>query len=183
MAFTTSAKLPAVSVTPGTARECAAHAGLVSPLSVVNGFHWLSSGSTSFARGLNDTPKIVAVGAFALVPAGMSTTDVLLTVALAMAIGLLVGGLRVARRLGEGVVRISHVEGLKANLTTSVLVGLGATQGLPMSTTHISTGAIAGAAGREVARLNLKTLRDFAIAWTVTPVVAGLIAVAVFLLA
>ncbi|MFY9808566.1 MAG: inorganic phosphate transporter, partial [Pseudonocardiaceae bacterium] len=60
---------------------------------------------------------------------------------------------------------------------------LGATQGLPMSTTHVSTGAIAGAAGRDVARLNRTTLRDFAIAWTVTPIVAALIAVVVYLLA
>lgn len=78
---------------------------------------------------------------------------------------------------------MSHVEGFKANLTISVLVGLGATQGLPMSTTHVSTGAIAGAAGRELARLNRKTLRDFAIAWTVTPAVAAVVAVIVFLLA
>lgn len=113
----------------------------------------------------------------------MSITGVLLTVALAMAVGSLVGGLRVAQRLGEGVVQMSHIEGFKANLTTSVLVGLGATQGLPMSTTHVSTGAIAGAAGRDVARLNRKTLRDFAIAWTVTPIVAAVIAIAVFLLA
>ncbi|MGB8961306.1 MAG: inorganic phosphate transporter [Pseudonocardiaceae bacterium] len=183
MAFTTSVGLPVVSVTSGSAQECAAHAGQVNMLAVVNALHWLSSGATSFARGLNDTPKIVAIGAFALVPAGMSTTGVLLTVALAMAVGSLVGGLRVAKRLGEGVVRMSHVEGFKANLTTSVLVGLGATQGLPMSTTHVSTGAIAGAAGRDVARLNRKTLRDFAIAWTVTPIVAALIAVVVYLLA
>jgi inorganic phosphate transporter, PiT family len=183
VAFTTSTGPPVVSVTSGRTQDCSAHASRLRPLSVVNGLHWLSSGATSFARGLNDTPKIVAIGAFALVPAGMTSTGVLLTVALAMAVGSVAGGLRVAQRLGEGVVRMSHVEGLKANLTTSVLVGLGATQGLPMSTTHVSTGAIAGAAGREVARLNRKTLRDFAIAWTVTPVVAGLIAVVVFLLA
>ncbi len=182
MAFTSTGP-PAVSVTSGRTQDCPAHASRLRPLSVLNGLHWLSSGATSFARGLNDTPKIVAIGAFALVPAGMPTTGVLLTVALAMAVGSVAGGLRVARRLGEGVVRMSHIEGFKANLTTSVLVGLGATQGLPMSTTHVSTGAIAGAAGREVARLNRKTLRDFAIAWTVTPVVAGVIAVVVFLLA
>lgn len=90
----------------GSAGDCAAHAGRVSPLSVVKGVHWLSSGATSIARGLSDTPKIVAIGAFALVPAGMSTTGVLLIVALAMVAGSLVGGLRVARRLGEGVVRM-----------------------------------------------------------------------------
>jgi inorganic phosphate transporter, PiT family len=94
-----------------------------------------------------------------------------------------VGGLRIARRLGEGVVRMSHVEGFKANLSTSLLVGVGANLGLPMSTTHVSTGAIAGSAGRDVGRLNRRTLRDFAIAWTLTPFVAGLVAAGVYLLA
>jgi PiT family inorganic phosphate transporter len=60
-------------------------------------------------------------------------------------------------------------------------VALATATRLPVSTTHVSTGAIAGAAGREVARLNRKTLRDFAIAWTVTPIVAA--PIAVFLLA
>ncbi|GAB3394240.1 hypothetical protein [Amycolatopsis echigonensis] len=47
------------------------------------------------------------------------------------------------------------------------------------STTHVSTGAIAGASGTQL-RLNERTLRDFAIAWTLTPVVAGVVAAGVF---
>lgn len=94
----------------------------------------------------------------------MSTIGVLVTVALAMAAGSLVGGLRLAQRLGEGVVRMSHVEGFKANLTTSVLAGLGAT---PESADvdHARLDRRGRPRGR---RLNRKTLRDFAIAWTVT---------------
>ena len=65
---------------------------------------------------------------------------------------------------------------------TAVLVGVGANLGLPMSTTHVSTGAIAGSAGLNRARLNGRTLRDFAIAWTLTPLTAGLIAAGMFLL-
>jgi PiT family inorganic phosphate transporter len=149
----------------------------------INGAHWLSSGAASFARGLNDTPKIVAIGAFALVPAGMSSRQVLLVVAGAMAIGSAAVGMRIARRLGEGVVKMSHVEGFKANLTTAVLVGLAANRGLPLSTTHVSTGAIAGAAGRDVSRHNRRSLRDFLLAWTVTPFISAIIAAAVFAVA
>jgi inorganic phosphate transporter, PiT family len=148
----------------------------------VNGLHWLSSGAASAARGLNDTPKIVAVGAFALVPAGMSSRSVLLCVAGAMAIGSILFGTRVARRLGEDVVHMDHVEGFKANLTTAALVGLAANRGLPLSTTQVSSGAIAGTAGSHPSRLNRRTLRDFAIAWTVTPLSAALVAAAVFAL-
>lgn len=145
--------------------------------------HWISAGAVGAARGLNDTPKLAAVAAFTLVPAGMTTTGTTALVAGAMFAGALAAGGRVARRLGEGVIRFSHDEGLRANLTTSVLVGAGAGYGLPMSTTHVSTGAIAGVAGTRPSRLNARTLRDFALAWTATPLLAGTVAVTVHALA
>lgn len=43
-----------------------------------------------------------------------------------------------------------------------------------------ATGAIADVAGRKLARLNGRTLRDFAVAWTLTPLTAGLIAASCF---
>src|SRR6201999_567737 len=103
---------------------------------------------TSFARGMNDTPKIVAVGSFALVR-GMTPNILLFAVTAVMAIGGLIGGSRVAGRMCCCVTKISHVNGFAANLTTAALVGLGAFQGLPMSTTHVSVGAIAGTVGRD----------------------------------
>lgn len=145
--------------------------------------HWLTSGATGFARGLNDTPKIVAIGAFALVPAGMTTWQIMLLVSGAMALGSLTGGMRLAQRLGEGVIRMNHREGFMANITTASLVGLGAGYGLPMSTTHTSTGAIAGSAGANLSRLSGKTLRHFLIAWLVTPPFAAAVAALVFLVA
>lgn len=142
---------------------------------IIGILHWASSGATSCARGLNDTPKIAAIGGFALLPAGFSATTVSLIVAAAMAAGSL-AGIRVARTLGDKVVKMTHTEGFTANLTTAALVGAGALAALPMSTTHVSTGAIVGSAGGQLSRVSGRTLRDFAIAWTVTPLVAGLVA-------
>jgi len=142
----------------------------------------VSSGATSFARGLNDTPKIVAIGAFGLVPGHLRAWQLLVVVALAMALGGLAAGIRVARELGERVVRMSHAKGFKANLTTAILVGLGANLGLPMSTTHVSTGAIAGVAGTDPKRLRGDRLRAFALAWTITPATAAVVAALAFLL-
>lgn len=151
------------------------------PRSVVTAAHWLSAGAVGAARGLNDTPKLVAVGAFALVPAGMPLAGVTVLAA-AMCIGALVVGIPVARRLGEGVVTLHHGDGLRANVTTAALVALGGSAGLPMSTTHVSTGAIAGTSGAQLSRLNTRTLRDFAVAWTVTPLIAAVVAAGVYLL-
>ncbi|MGI8916459.1 MAG: inorganic phosphate transporter [Chloroflexota bacterium] len=183
VAFTTSGSLPMLQITTGTIAECRVHGAAVRRLGFnLTTAHWLTSGATGFARGLNDTPKIVAIGTFALAPAGVAPQALLVATALAMAAGALLAGQRVARVLGEKVVQMSHEEGFKANLTTAVLVGVGANLGLPMSTTHVSTGAIAGVAGLNRTRLNGRTLRDFAIAWTLTPLTAGLIAAGTFLL-
>jgi inorganic phosphate transporter, PiT family len=142
--------------------------------------HWLTSGLTSFARGMNDTPKIVAIGSFALI-AGMTPTGLLFLVTIAMAIGGLVGGRLVAARLANDVVKMSHAEGFAANLTTAVMVSLGAFRGLPMSTTHVSIGAITGLAGTDMSRLKKKTVRDFALAWLVTPPFAAAVAALAYL--
>lgn len=146
----------------------------------VNAAHWVTAGASGFARGLNDTPKIWVLGAFALVPGTLGGGTLLLVVAGAMALGGGVAAIRVARRLGNGVVTMSHGQGFTASLTTALLVGVGANLGLPMSITHVATGAISGTAGTDVGRLNRRTLRDFLLAWTVTPLVAGLVALAVY---
>ncbi|MBB4967464.1 PiT family inorganic phosphate transporter [Saccharothrix violaceirubra] len=164
---------------PGSARADVARGRVVD--AIVGRAHWATSGLASFARGLNDTPKIVAIGAAALVPAGFATWHILVVVTVAMAVGSLAGGLRIAKRLAEDVVTMSHREGFTANLTTAALVGVGAWAGLPMSTTQVSTGAIAGSAGTAVRRINGKTVRQFAIAWIVTPPFAGTVAALIFL--
>ncbi|MGH9013403.1 MAG: inorganic phosphate transporter [Acidimicrobiia bacterium] len=175
--------VPRLHVETGTVAGCRVHDPPKRVALTVDGLHWLSSGAASLARGLNDTPKIVAVGAFALVPAGMGSRSVLAFVAAGMAVGSLLFGTRVARRLGDDVVRMDHVEGAKANLTTAVLVGLAANRGLPLSTTQVSASAIAGASGVHPSRLHARTVRDFLLAWIVTPATAGLVAAAVFAIA
>jgi PiT family inorganic phosphate transporter len=175
------APVPKIGVTTSLHGDCAVHVQ-GQRYSLLNGVHWVTSGLASFARGLNDTPKIWAIGTFALTSGGSTRRELLLIVALSMAIGGSVAGIRVAHSLARGVVNMNHHEGLMANLVTAILVGGGANLGLPMSTTHVSAGAIAGIAGGSVSRLNFRTLGGFVMAWTVTPVIAATIAMAAFLL-
>jgi len=181
MFATSGVPLPMVRVMTGREAVCRVHGTGATRIGVnLTGMHWLTSGATSFARGLNDTPKILAIGAFVGPSLGLAPRTLLVVVAASMALGGLIGGVRVARVLGDKVIRMSHHEGFKANLTTALLVGVGAHLGLPMSTTHVATGAITGMAGTNPSRLNRRLLRDFALAWTVTPLVAGLVAASVF---
>lgn len=116
------------------------------------GLHWLSSGTTSFARGLNDVPKIAAFLVLALallpnVPAVISQYNAILpivAVTLMMGLGSLWGGLRVLRVLAYKVTPMDTRTGLVANMGTSLLVLAATPLGLPVSTTHVSTGALMG---------------------------------------
>ncbi|MEO6773125.1 MAG: inorganic phosphate transporter [Kofleriaceae bacterium] len=138
--------------------------------------HWVTSGAASFARGLNDTPKIVALilAGAALTGSGIAPASWFAIVMVAMVAGSLWGGRRVTRVLAENVTRMDHREGFVANLVTALLVGLGAWQGLPLSTTHVSTGAIIGAGTTRASAIDWRTVRGMALAWVVTiPLAAG----------
>lgn len=143
--------------------------------------HWLTSGLTSIARSMNDTPKIVAIGSFALI-SGMTPGMLAVGVTVAMAVGGLLIGARLVERMANDVVQMNHVGGFTANLTTAALVGGGAFLGLPMSTTHVSTASITASAGAGLAHVKRSTIRDFALAWIVTPPFAAVVAAGAYLL-
>ena len=103
--------------------------------------HYLSAGMVSFARGLNDTPKIAAM--MLLVPAlgGFGSTAF---VGAAIAIGGIVSARRVAETMSAKITSMNHGQGFTANFITSLIV-IGASRlGLPVSTTHVSCGSLFG---------------------------------------
>ena len=147
----------------------------------LDSIHWLSSGLASLARGANDTPKIMAMlflgGAAASWPSVTVQLGMLAAAALAMGLGSYIGGFRVTEVLAEKVTRMDHVEGLSANLTTSSLVLVSATMGLPVSTTHVSSSAIIGIGVLKGLRaVRWTTVRDMVLAWIVTLPAAGILA-------
>ena len=155
----------------------------------VDSIHWISSGLASFARGVNDAPKIAAMAllgsAIASWPSAQFQVSTFVGVALAMGLGSYLGGLRVTEVLAEKVTTMDHTEGLSANLTTSSLVLVSATMGLPVSTTHVSSSAIIGIGLlKGMTAVRWRTVRDMVLAWIVTLPAAGILAwLAYFLLA
>jgi len=161
-------------------------AGLRGPTIGLDSIHWVSSGLASLARGTNDAPKILAILLLSgTMPLRHSTTAqalVVTGVALAMGLGSNFGGLRVTEVLAEKVTRMDHTEGLSANLTTSSLVLVSATMGLPVSTTHVSSSAIIGIGLLNGLRtVRWVTVRAMALAWVLTLPAAGLLACLAYL--
>jgi inorganic phosphate transporter, PiT family len=147
----------------------------------LDSIHWISSGLASFARGVNDAPKIAAIAllgsALAAWPSAQFQITTFVGVALAMGLGSYLGGLRVTKVLAEKVTTMDHAEGLSANLTTSSLVLVSATMGLPVSTTHVSSSAIIGIGLlKGVKAVRWCTVRDMVLAWIVTLPAAGILA-------
>ena len=90
-----------------------------------------------------------------------------LAVVLAMSIGGLLAASRVADTLAYRVARMDAGEGLAGNLVTSFLVVVASRFGMPVSTTHVSTGAIFGIAIRNHSG-HAAVIRNIVLAWIAT---------------
>lgn len=137
--------------------------------------HILSSLATCFARGVNDTPKLAAllIASHLLAPESS-----ILMIALVMALGGVIFVRKVAETMSQRVSRLDHPQGLAANLITASLVLFASKLGMPVSTTHVVIGAIAGV-GADAHTLKWTTLRNVLLSWVATlpcaAVIAGLI--------
>ncbi len=166
-----------------TENECAASPSVAARVSTVDGLHWLSAALTSMARGLNDTPKIVALGIFGATGLFGSGFPLYAAAAAGMTAGSLIGGFRVTETLAKRVTRMSPAEGFAANAVTSALVGLASFGALPVSTTHISSGAIIGIGlHRDGASVHWSTVREILLAWLVTLPAAAAVGAGAFAL-
>ncbi len=139
--------------------------------------HWGSAGATAFARGVNDAPKMVALGII-LLPLGLQTNPLLtyLFVAFAVFIGSIVWGHRVTRTLVGRVVPLDHESNVRAGVATAAIVSVGAFFGAPLSTTHVAAGATAGVAGGRKEHVR-SALAGLILAWLVTLPAAGFLTI------
>jgi PiT family inorganic phosphate transporter len=135
---------------------------------LVDGLHYLSGGAVCFARAVNDTPKIatllLATGAAGA--AGLGTLKLAL-VALAMVLGGWLHSTRVAQTMSLRITELNAGQGLTANLVTSGLVLDASQLGLPVSTTHVSCGAIFGI-GLASGQGYWATIRRILVTWGTT---------------
>ena len=143
---------------------------------VLDGLHYLSGGAVGFARGLNDTPKIVAL---LLAGQALHPALCLVLVALVMALGGLLNARRVAETMSRKITRMNPGQGFTANLVTAILVAGASRLSLPVSTTHVAVGSLFGV-GVVNRTAQAKTILTILLAWVTTLPIGAVLAAAVY---
>ena len=105
---------------PATCRvRCQGRVRAMSARTLLDGAHYASAGAVSFARGLNDTPKIAAL---LLVGSAVAPSAALVAVGMVMAAGGLISARQVAGTMSHDVTEMNPGQGFTANVITSLLV-------------------------------------------------------------
>ncbi|MGI4894389.1 MAG: inorganic phosphate transporter [Janthinobacterium lividum] len=143
-----------------------------------NGFRWGQIGSASLvslAHGTNDAQKTMGVITLALIASGhWTSTDsipfwVKVACALAISSGTFIGGWRIIRTLGKGLVEISPPQGLAAETASGAIILISSHLGFALSTTHVTTGSVLGTGiGRPGAVVRWRVAGRMVIAWIIT---------------
>ena len=109
---------------------------------------------------------------------------VMLTIALALGIGTMIGWKRIVVTIGEriGKKHLTYAQGASAEIVAASTILLASRWGLPVSTTHVLSSGIAGTMVAQGSGLNAKTVRNIVLAWVLTMPAAIALAGGLFLL-
>lgn len=139
----------------------------------------ISAGAFSLGHGTNDAQKGMGIITAALVSGGALSTYVvpywvIICCHLAIAGGTMAGGWRVVKTMGQKITKLTPFSGFAAE-TAAALTLIGTAQaGIPVSTTHVITGAIVGVgASRRITAVRWGVTGRIMWAWVLTIPGAG----------
>lgn len=161
------------------------------------GFRWGQIGTASLvslAHGTGDAQKTMGVIALALIAHGDLTVQhvedhglpiwIILVCGIAIALGTYLGGWRIIRTLGKGLVEIDSPQGMAAEAASAAIILTSSHLGMALSTTHVATGSILGTGvGRPGAKVRWGVAGRMATAWLITMPAAGIVGALCFGLA
>jgi inorganic phosphate transporter, PiT family len=142
-----------------------------------------SASLVSLAHGTNDAQKTMGIIFLALMSYGSVSKSaavpplwVIVACALAMATGTYLGGWRIIRTLGKGLVEITSPQGMAAESSSAAVILLSAHFGYALSTTQVCTGSVMGSGlGKPGGEVRWGVAGRMAVAWLVTLPLAGLV--------
>ena len=149
-----------------------------------------SSSLVALAHGTNDAQKTMGVITLTLVSAGLLESSagvpwwVVVTCALAIAIGTYTGGWRIIRTLGSGLTAVKPAQGFAAETSTAVTILASSHLGFALSTTQVASGSVVGSGlGRRGSVVRWRTAGRIGLGWVMTLPISAAVGGAVALLA
>ncbi len=158
------------------------------PLAVVNVWsrrmQFVSAALYSLGHGGNDAQKTMGIMASLIYSSGhMKEFHIPLWIVLcahtAIAMGTLSGGWRIVKTMGQKIVKLRPIDGFCAETASAVSIFFATHLGVPVSTTHVITGAVAGVgAAKNAAQVKWQVTIKIVWAWILTiPAAAGCAAI------
>jgi inorganic phosphate transporter, PiT family len=148
-----------------------------------------SAAAYSLGHGGNDAQKTMGIITSLLVTAGyISEFNIPWWVVLisqgAIAFGTLSGGWRIIKTMGQRITKLRPIDGFCAETSSAASIYLATFMGIPVSTTHVITGAISGVgAAQRLSAVRWNVTRRIVWAWLFTIPSAALIGGIIYLLA
>lgn len=110
---------------------------------------FVSAALYSLAHGGNDAQKTMGIITSLLVSAGLMKVFniplwVVLSAHAAIALGTLSGGWRIVKTMGQKITKLKPLDGFCAETASAASIFFATSMGIPVSTTHVITGAISG---------------------------------------
>jgi len=133
-----------------------------------------SSAFMAFSHGSNDAQKAMGIITLALVSSGFLHSLkvplwVILVCGLAMGVGTALGGWRVIKTLGLGMLKLQPIHGFAAETSAAATIIVSSLFGLPVSTTHVLTTSIMGVgATKRFSAVRWGLARKILLAWILT---------------
>jgi PiT family inorganic phosphate transporter len=140
----------------------------------------------SLAHGTNDAQKTMGVLTLALIgnktiPAGSSTPDwVIILCAISISLGTYLGGWRIIRTLGKGLIEIQTPQGFAAEASSSAVILASTHYGIPLSTTQVTSGSVVGAGVGRRQPVRWSVFRRMVFTWLVTLPASALVGAGAF---
>ena len=141
-----------------------------------------SSSLVALSHGTNDAQKTMGVITLVLVAGGVQASGdhvelwVVVSAAVAIALGTYAGGWRIIKTLGTGLSEIRPPQGFSAEVSTAVTILASSKFGFALSTTQVASGSVIGVGlGRKGGVIRWNKAGQIFVGWLLTLPAAGLV--------
>lgn len=152
------------------------------------GFQLASSALLSVTHGGNDAQKTMGIIAVLLFSSSLLGNTfyvpfwVIISCQIVISLGTLVGGWRIVHTMGTKITALNPMLGCAAETGAAIMIFAATELGIPVSTTHTVTGAIAGVGLHNgVKKTHWSILKRIFLSWLLTIPAAGIVSAAIML--